>query len=151
MEPTYLASCVAKKGGAACGDRVNISVAGDGQGVIEDILPRTSLLYRSDAARQKLIAANVSQLVIVIAAIPTFSEELINRCIAAAEQQQLKVLLVCNKSDLVVPSRLALATLALYRELGYNVLQLSAKNRQLAAVIVPARPSQYSHWSIGHG
>ncbi len=116
-----------KKGGAACGDRVNISVTGDGQGVIEDILPRTSLLYRSDAARQKLIAANVSQLIIVVAAIPSFSEELIDRCIAAAEQQRLKVLLVCNKSDLEGPSRLAFATLALYRELGYRVLQLSAK------------------------
>jgi ribosome biogenesis GTPase len=116
-----------KKRGVACGDRVNVRVAAAGQGVIEEILPRTSLLYRSDQARQKLIAANVSQLVIVVAAIPTFSEELINRCIAAAEQQQLKVLLVCNKSDLVEPSRVALATLALYRELGYNVLQLSAK------------------------
>ena len=140
-----------KKGGAACGDRVNISVTGDGQGVIEDILPRTSLLYRSDAARQKLIAANVSQLVIVVAAIPSFSEELIDRCIAAAEQQRFKVLLVCNKSDLEGPSRLAFATLALYRELGYRVLQLSAKTDSVAPVIPPARPSQYPHWSIRHG
>ena len=59
-----------KKGGAACGDRVNVRLAASGQGVIEEILPRTSLLYRSDAVRQKLIAANVTQLVIVVAAVP---------------------------------------------------------------------------------
>lgn len=116
-----------KKGGAACGDRVNVQATTSGLGVVEDILPRTSALYRSDAARQKLIAANVTQLVIVVAAVPSFSEEMINRCIAAAEQQQLKVLLVCNKADLIESSRQALAALELYRELGYPVLQLSAK------------------------
>lgn len=116
-----------KKGGAACGDRVNVRATTSGLGVVEDILPRTSALYRSDAARQKLIASNVTQLVIVVAAVPSFSEEMINRCIAAAEQQQLNVLLVCNKADLIESSRQALATLELYRKLGYPLLQLSAK------------------------
>jgi ribosome biogenesis GTPase / thiamine phosphate phosphatase len=132
-----------KKGGAACGDRVKIRLAASGQGVIEDILPRTSVLYRSDAARQKLIAANVTQLVIVVAAIPSFSEEMINHCIAAAEQQQLKVLLVCNKADLIESSHQALATLGLYRELGYPVLQLSAKTDS-----APLLPYLHGHLSI---
>jgi ribosome biogenesis GTPase len=132
-----------KKGGAACGDRVNVRPATSGQGVIEDILPRTSALYRSDAARQKLIASNVTQLVIVVAAIPSFSEEMINRCIAAAEQQQLKVLLVCNKADLIEPSRQALAVLQLYRELGYSVLQLSAKINS-----APLLPHLEGHLSV---
>ncbi|HEV7929757.1 MAG TPA: ribosome small subunit-dependent GTPase A, partial [Nitrosospira sp.] len=132
-----------KKGGAACGDRVNVRPGASGQGVIEDILPRTSVLYRSDVARQKLIAANVTQLVIVVAAVPSFSEEMINRCIAAAEQQQLKVLLVCNKADLIDSSRQALAALALYRELGYPVLQLSAKVDS-----APLLPHLHGHLSI---
>jgi ribosome biogenesis GTPase / thiamine phosphate phosphatase len=132
-----------KKGGAACGDRVKVRPSASGQGVIENILPRTSVLYRSDAARQKLIAANVTQLVIVVAAVPSFSEEMVNRCIAAAEQQKLKVLLVCNKADLSESFRHAFSTLALYRELGYPVLQLSAKVDS-----APLSPHLRGHLSI---
>ena len=122
-------SCVmrGKKGGAACGDRVLIQPTTTGQGVIESILPRSSLLYRSDAYREKLIAANVTQIIIVVAAVPSFSEELVNRCLAAAESQRIKALIVLNKSDLAEPTRAAAATLLLYRELGYPLLQISAK------------------------
>ena len=74
-----------KKGGAACGDQVEIHLTTSGQGVIETIFPRSALLYRSDAYREKLIAANVTQIVIVVAAVPSFSEELVNRCLAAED------------------------------------------------------------------
>ncbi|WP_256327755.1 ribosome small subunit-dependent GTPase A [Nitrosospira sp. Nl5] len=117
-----------KKGGAACGDQVEIQLTTAGQGVIETILPRSAILYRSDVYREKLIAANVTQIVIVVAAIPSFSEELINRCLAAAENQRIKALIVLNKTDLGEPARAAAASLTLYRELGYSLLQISAKN-----------------------
>jgi len=122
-------SCVmrGKKGGAACGDQVLIQPTTPGQGVIETILPRTALLYRSDAFREKLIAANVTQIVIVVAAVPSFSEELVNRCLAAAESQRIKALIILNKADLAEPTRVAAVSLMLYRELGYPLLQLSAK------------------------
>ncbi|MEP6997753.1 MAG: ribosome small subunit-dependent GTPase, partial [Betaproteobacteria bacterium] len=45
--------------GIACGDRVRWVESGLGEGVIEAIEPRTTLFYRSDARREKLIAANV--------------------------------------------------------------------------------------------
>ena len=93
-----------KKGGAACGDQVEIQPTTPEQGVIEAILPRTTLLYRSDAFREKLIAANVTQIVIVVAAVPSFSEELVNRCLAAAESQRIKALIVLNKADLTQPT-----------------------------------------------
>jgi len=48
-----------KKSEVACGDCVDIQRTSDDQGVIEAIQPRTSLLYRSNEIRQKLIAANV--------------------------------------------------------------------------------------------
>lgn len=123
-------SCVlrGKKGGAACGDQVEIRRTGSGQGVIEKILPRSTLLYRSDISREKLIAANVTQVIIVVAAVPSFSEELINRCLVAAENQHLKVLIVLNKTDLPEPTRAALDTLSLYQKLGYVLLSLSARN-----------------------
>lgn len=122
-------SCVmrGKKSGAACGDQVTFRPITPEQGVIESILPRNTLLYRSDAFREKLIAANVTQIIIVVAAVPSFSEELINRYLVAVESQHAQAIIVLNKIDLVEPTRAALATLLLYQKLGYTLLQLSAK------------------------
>lgn len=122
-------SCVTrgKKSGAVCGDQVKVQYTTVGQGVIETILPRSALMYRSNAFREKLIAANITQIVIVLAAVPSFSEELVNRCLVAAENQSIKALIVLNKSDLIEPTRAAATSLSLYRELGYTLLQLSAK------------------------
>lgn len=117
-----------KKSAAACGDQVEICQTAPGQGVIERVLPRSTLLYRSDISREKLVAANATQIIIVVAAVPSFSEELINRCLVAAENQQLGVLIVLNKTDLMEPSKAALDRLSLYRELGYNLLPISARN-----------------------
>ncbi len=121
-------SCVmrGKKGGVACGDWVEYQLTATGQGVIETIQTRTSKLYRSDAFKEKIIAANVTQIIIVVAATPSFSEELINRCLVAAENENIGMLIVLNKVDLVEPAQAAMSTLSLYRELGYTVLPLSA-------------------------
>ena len=117
-----------KKGGVACGDRVELQLTTAGQGVIETIKPRKSLLYRSDSFKEKIIAANVTQIIIVVAAIPSFSEELINRCLVAVESENINVLIVLNKADLAEPTQAAMDILSLYRDLGYPVLQLSAIN-----------------------
>lgn len=124
----FLIACVTrgKKGGIACGDRVQIKITGPDQGVIEANLPRSSLLYRSDAFREKIIAANVTQIILVLAAVPSFYEELVNRCLVAAESAKIKALIVLNKADLQAETALALEKLALYRDLGYSLLPLSA-------------------------
>ena len=111
----------------ACGDRVELVRTAADQGVIEAVDPRRSLLYRSDRHRQKLIAANVTQMVIVLATVPAFYEELLNRCLAAAAQQDISVLIVINKLDLAQPQGSALQALELYREVGYTLLPLTAK------------------------
>ncbi|MEK7303042.1 MAG: ribosome small subunit-dependent GTPase A [Pseudomonadota bacterium] len=125
-----IVSCVmrGKKGGVACGDRVELQLTTAGQGVIETIKPRKSLLYRSDSFKEKIIAANVTQIIIVVAAIPSFSEELINRCLVAVESENINALIVLNKADLAGPTQTAMGILSLYRDLGYPVLQLSAIN-----------------------
>ena len=115
-----------KKSELACGDEVSIQRSGDGQGVIESIAPRRSLLYRSNAFRQKLIAANVTQIVIVVATEPSFSDELVTRCLVAAECQQLRALIVLNKSDLKEALPAAQATLTPFARLGYPILSLCA-------------------------
>lgn len=116
-----------KRSLVACGDCVAVLRTAAGQGVIEAVDPRRALLYRSDQYRQKLIAANVTQMVIVLAVVPSFYEELLNRCLAAAEHQNLRALIVLNKFDLAQQSAQALQSLALYEQLGYAVLPLVAK------------------------
>jgi ribosome biogenesis GTPase len=132
-----------KKSLVACGDRVAITRTAPGQGVIEAVDPRRSLLYRSDAYRQKLIAANVTQLVIVLAAAPSFYEELLNRCLAAAEHDRLRALIVLNKFDLGEPSAQASQRLQLYRDLGYSMLPLIARQD-----VSPLRPYLQDHSSV---
>ncbi len=122
-----LIECVprGKKSEAACGDWVEVQRSSDNQGVIEGIRPRSALLYRSDAYRQKIIAANVTQLVFVVATEPAFSDELLARCLVAAHDQRLAVLIVLNKCDL--PAEAAQQQLAVYSALGYRILELSAR------------------------
>ncbi|MDD5181519.1 MAG: ribosome small subunit-dependent GTPase A, partial [Gallionellaceae bacterium] len=124
-----------KKSEVACGDIVGIQRTGDAQGVIENILPRKTLLYRSVAHREKLIAANVTQLIVVVAAEPSFDDELLARCLVAAHDQQLDTLIVLNKCDLAEQAGAARAQLEPYRAIGYSVLELSAK--ESAAPLLP--------------
>lgn len=116
-----------KRSAVACGDRVEVARTSADQGVIESIEPRSALLYRSDQYRQKLIAANVTQIVIVLAVVPSFYEELLNRCIVAAENQRVLLTIVLNKSDLAGVSTEAADRLKLYSALGYRVIPLTAK------------------------
>lgn len=117
-----------KKSHVACGDRVTVALSAADHGVITAVLPRSTLLYRSDAFRQKLFAANATQAVIVVAAEPSFSDELVSRCIVAAEQQHMRALIVLNKTDLAEKAEAARLQLAPFLDLGYPVVELSAKH-----------------------
>lgn len=114
-----------KKGGIACGDQVSFQTTGDAAGVIEKTLPRRNLLYRSDLFRSKLLAANLDQVFIVLAAVPSPAPELLNRCLVAAEGAGIPARLVVNKTDLPETATL-LGQLASYEALGYPLLPLSA-------------------------
>ena len=137
-----LLECVprCKKSEVACGDRVGLQRTSERQGVIESILPRQSLLYRSVAHREKLIAANVTQLVVVVATEPSFSDELLARSLVAAHHQHLQALIVLNKCDL--DARAAREQLAPYRAIGYRVLEIAAKED--AAPLLPLMRNQHS-------
>ena len=115
-----------KKSSYACGDEVELVPGGDGQGVIEALHPRRNLLWRSDAFREKLIASNLSHLVIVVATEPGFSDLLVSRCIAAAESQGIVPLIVLNKADLAERLEAARSQLEPFRKLGYEVVEVSA-------------------------
>jgi ribosome biogenesis GTPase len=121
-------SCVTrgKKNDLACGDQVDIKLTDKYEGVVEALHERSSLLFRSNAFRTKTLAANVTQVVIVLATMPSFYEALLNRCLIAAEAAGIKVLIVLNKCDLKDPTS-TLAQLKTYQDLGYSVQALSAK------------------------
>lgn len=124
-----------------CGDRVEIQRDGDA-GVITAVLPRTSLLYRSDAFKSKAIAANVTQLAVVVAARPSFSTELVQRCVLAAEDQDIPSLLILNKTDLPETPR-ALERLNRLTGIGYPLVTLSA-----LADVAPLRPALHGHTTL---
>ncbi len=139
-----LLSCVmrGKRSNGACGDYVDVKLTSPGQGVIEAIQPRQTLLYRSDTFKKKIIAANVSQIIFVVAAVPSFSEELLNRCLVAAENQHIKAIIVLNKTDLAEPSQQAVKTLLLYESIGYPVIKICAL--QNVSALTPYLTNQLS-------
>ena len=109
----------------ACGDQVRISPINGEQVVIEDYLPRESLLYRQDAWKTKLIAANVTQLLIVTAASPSPSEALLQRALLAAEAAGINAVIVLNKADLPETAQWR-EKLKFYETLGYSVVETNA-------------------------
>lgn len=123
-----LISCVTrgKKTDLACGDNVVIKLTDKAEGVVEKCLERRTTLYRSSTIKSKIIATNVTQVIIVLATQPSFYEALLNRCLVAAEAANIKPLIVLNKCDLADATD-AKTKLALYQDLGYQVLHLSAK------------------------
>jgi ribosome biogenesis GTPase len=131
-----------KKTDDACGDYVQAARTGAGTGVIEAVSPRQTLFYRSDPRRQKLIAANVTQIIVVIAPEPPHSEDLVDRCLVGAEHAGIRALIALNKADLSYAHALS-DSLDLYRQLGYTVIALSAK-RDLA----PLQPCLRGHVSV---
>ena len=144
LENKQRISCVTrgKKTDLACGDIVKIKLTDKAEGVVESSQPRKSLLYRSNAFKSKILASNVTQIVIVLATQPSFYEALLNRCLVAAEAAQIKPLIVLNKCDLADAND-AKIKLQLYQDLGYQVLHLSAKQD-----IATLQPFLTNHQSV---
>jgi ribosome biogenesis GTPase / thiamine phosphate phosphatase len=115
-----------KKSPYACGDQVTLGPLHDSEAQILAHAERTSLLYRSDQWKEKLIAANATQVVLVVATEPAFSAELVSRCLVAAMHEKLRAVIVLNKCDLADHLATSRALLAPYVELGTPVVELSA-------------------------
>jgi ribosome biogenesis GTPase len=122
-----------KRSEVAVGDRVIYEPTSADQGVIVEIGERRNLLYRSDQYKSKLFAANLDQLLIVLATEPHFSEDLLGRALVAAEANELKPLIVLNKTDVEAALPGARERLARYTALGYTVVELSIKTQPEAA------------------
>jgi ribosome biogenesis GTPase / thiamine phosphate phosphatase len=115
-----------KKSQSVVGDRVRWLPSQD-EGTIEKVEPRSNLFYRQDEMRTKSFAANLDQVLILMAAEPEFSENQLTRALIAAEAERIKPIIALNKSDLAEPFGRAWTKLAPYRDMGYQMLPLAIK------------------------
>ncbi len=115
-----------KKSQVVVGDQVQWLPSTD-EGTIEKVDPRRNLLYRQDEIRTKEFAANLDQVLILIAAEPEFSEHQLTRALIACEAAKITPIIALNKSDLPEPFELAWQRLAPYRHMHYGVLPLSLR------------------------
>lgn len=133
-EDRFICVTRGKKSDIAVGDRVALKVTSPTQGVIESTEARKTLLFRSDQYKSKLLAANVSQLFIVVATEPGFADDLISRALVAAEAAGISAHLILNKIDVSDQLERARERLQPYAALGYPVHELSATEQPDATV-----------------
>jgi ribosome biogenesis GTPase len=115
-----------KKSQTVVGDQVLWQATQD-EGTIEKVQERRNLFYRQDEIRTKMFAANLDQVLVLIAAEPVFSESQLSRALIAAEAEKIKPIIALNKSDLTVPFGQAWDRMGVYRDMGYNVVPLALK------------------------
>lgn len=123
-----------KVGRPFCGDRVLVNRADDASLVVDSILPRKNNFVRSDERqRQHVIAANLDQVLIVVAAAPLPSRDLMERYLLAVHSLGIEPIIVLNKTDLQVdPNETSAGAQVLvhmpdYEALGYTVIRTSCK------------------------
>jgi len=114
-----------KKSDCVVGDRVRWQASGD-EGVIEHVEPRRNLLFRRDEWKTKSFAANLDQLIVLVAADPTFSESQLARALIAAESASIPARIVLNKSDLPAIAA-ARDRLLPYARMGIDVHEVALK------------------------
>jgi ribosome biogenesis GTPase len=121
----------------AVGDQVAFKLESDGRGVVENVLPRHSVLSRTAGStfgrasgQRQIVAANIDRVLIVASwRKPNFWPELLDRYLIAAERNQLEAVICVNKIDLIEDHQEFESTLKPYRDLGYVVLSTSAEEK----------------------
>ena len=123
-----------KVGRPFCGDRVLVVSADDESLVVESVLPRRNRFVRADERqRQHTIAANLDQVLIVVARRPLPSRDLLERYLLAVHSLGIRPLIVLNKVDLEISADdnsagvEALSHMPDYEALGYRIFHTSCK------------------------
>ena len=121
----------ANLGEVVCGDRVSFRVA-QSEGLVTAVEPRTRRLARpSPYGGERVMAANIDQLMIVGALMPLPGPDTIDRFLIAAHLTDIEAVVVLNKIDLAGLSpeldELREELAELYRSLGHRVIETSIK------------------------
>ena len=111
-------------GFSVAGDRVLFQRTKNDEAIVTAIYPRNNELKRQD----KLIAANIDQLWLVVALEPHYEFELIDRYLIMAENLNLSIGIIVNKIELAINGNEFLDDFTHYQSLGYDVHFLSVKS-----------------------
>ena len=127
--------CVSRTnlGSIVTGDIVVWRAGADQTGVIESRLDRSSILERPDNfGHLKPVAANIDQMLIVVACEPAPQPNLIDRYLVAAELMQITPALVLNKADLLTDENRETidSLLSIYQGLGYQTVRIVSSRHQ---------------------
>lgn len=127
--------CVSRAnlGSVVTGDIVIWRAGADSTGVIESKLERRSLLERPDNfGKLKPVAANIDQVLIVIACEPTPQPNLIDRYLVAAELMNIRPIIALNKADLLTEHNIERVDnlLKRYQDLGYQTIKIISSRHQ---------------------
>ncbi len=110
---------------SVAGDQVIFQTTEENKGVVTALLERTNSLTRS----QKLIAANIDELWLVVAIEPHYQFELIDRYLVVAENAGLPINIVVNKIELSNNFEQVIHDFSMYKSAGYSVSYLSVKEQ----------------------
>jgi len=110
---------------SVAGDRVLFQKTKHDEAIVTAIYPRDSELKRQD----KLIAANIDQLWLVVALEPHYEFELIDRYLIMAENSRLPIGIIVNKIELSSDEKSTTKDFLNYKSLGYDVHFVSVKNQ----------------------
>jgi len=122
-----------KKSDCVVGDRVRwMPTSGADEGVIEHIEARRNLLFRQDDWKTKSFAANLDQLIVLVAVEPVFSESQLARALIAAEGAAIPARILLNKTDLPGIGA-ARERLAPYAAMGVAVHEVALKGAPAAS------------------
>ncbi|NND00475.1 MAG: small ribosomal subunit biogenesis GTPase RsgA [Gammaproteobacteria bacterium] len=122
-------------GSVVAGDRVVWRAGADHSGVIESRLDRSSILRRPDNfGKLKPVAANIDQMLIVIACEPSPQQNLVDRYLVSAELMQIRPVIVLNKVDLLnsTNQKSINKLLAIYQDLNYQIVKIVSSRHQAA-------------------
>jgi ribosome biogenesis GTPase len=127
-----------------CGDRVEWARPKDhSDALVIRILPRDNELSRPDRrGRKEILAANISQLIVVTAAVPKPDPFLVDRYLAMAELMGAEARLVYNKTDIERQSDAI--DLGEFSAIGYPVHQVSATTEDGLDELIDALREQTS-------
>ncbi len=112
-----------------CGDYISWYYPDPKSCIIHELKTRSSLLARPDnRGKQKIIAANIDQILIVSSPLPELNEGLLDRYLVAAALTGINPVIVLNKTDLLEQKQLAnyQKRLAVYQQLDYQIIYTSA-------------------------
>jgi len=122
----------------AVGDRVRVTVFGESDAVVEEVMARRGYLSRrqGETGKEQIMVANVDQVLITVAMVePSFRPRIIDRILVAAERAGAGAIIALTKADLVPPdARADIASIAdLYQDLGYDTLFTSTVTGEAVA------------------